>query len=61
MSNLIPFGYYLGMDWLSSNHVLLNCHDKTLIFKSNTGEISDSKELKEITTNHNEVLKESQV
>ena len=22
----------LGMDWLSSNHVLLNCFDKTLVF-----------------------------
>ena len=22
----------LGMDWLSSNHVLLNCIDKTLVF-----------------------------
>ena len=21
-----------GMDWLSSNHVLLNCFDKTVVF-----------------------------
>jgi len=51
----------LGMDWLSSNHVLLNCHDKTLIFESHIGEVYDSKELKESTTNHNEIPKGSQV
>jgi len=51
----------LGMDSLSSNHVLLNCHDKTLIFESHIGEVFDSKELKESTTNHNEISKGSQV
>ena len=51
----------LGMDWLSSNHVLLNCHDKTFIFESHIGEVFDSKELKKSTTNHNEILKGSQV
>jgi len=50
-----------GMDWLSSNHILLNCHDKTLIFESHIGEIFYSKELKESTTNHNEIPKVSQV
>jgi len=49
------------MDWLSSNHVLLNCFDKTLIFKSNIGEVLDPRELKETTANHNEVPKGSQV
>lgn len=38
----------LLMDWLYFNHVLLSCHDKTLIFKSNSGEISNSKELEEV-------------
>jgi len=51
----------LGMDWLFSNHVLLNYYDKTLIFKSNTGEVLDPRELKETTTNHNEVPKGSQI
>jgi len=51
----------LGMDWLSSNHVLLNCHDKTLIFESHKGEVFYFKELKESTTNHNEISKGSQV
>jgi len=26
----------LGMDWLSSNHIPLNCKDKTLIFGAST-------------------------
>jgi len=31
----LPFSLIvLGMDWLSSDHVLLNCHDKTLFFES---------------------------
>jgi len=51
----------LGMDWLSSNHVLLNCHDKTLIFESHIGEVFYSKELKQSITNHNEIPKGSQV
>jgi len=51
----------LGMDWLYSNRVLLNCHDKTLIFESHIGEVFDSKELKESTTNHNEIPKGSQL
>jgi len=51
----------LVMDWLSSNHVLLNCHDKTFIFESHIGETFDSKELKESITNHNEIPKGSQV
>jgi len=51
----------LGMNWLSSNHVLLNYHDKTFIFVSHIGETFDSKELKESTINHNEIPKGSQV
>jgi len=29
----------IGMDWLSSNHVLLNCHNKTLIFELRISEV----------------------
>jgi len=46
-----------GMDLLSSNHVLLNYHDKILIFESHIGEIFYSKELKNSTTNHIEISK----
>jgi len=51
----------LGMNWLSFNHILLNYHDKTLIFESYIGGGFDSKELKESTTNQNEIIKRSQV
>lgn len=49
------------MDYLYSNRVFLNFHDKTLIFESHKGEIFYSKELKESTTNHNKILKGCQV
>lgn len=32
----------LGMDWLSSSHVLLNCHDKTLVFDTKSSKFEES-------------------
>jgi len=58
---LSHFDIVFGMDWLSSNHILLNCHNKTLIFESHKGEVFDSKDLKEGTTNHNDIPKGSHV
>jgi len=31
---MVDLDVILGMDWLSKHHVMLNCHDKTIVFQS---------------------------
>ena len=30
--NMSDFNVILGMDWLAANHVIMDCHAKTLMF-----------------------------
>ena len=48
---LTQLNVILGMDWLSSNHVLLNCFDKTLVFGNPSDSFPVSTQLKFVTAN----------